>query len=84
MYTYVLVCTPKEVVVRNELDRVSVETNSIDIDSDDISSTDGWVLPSDATTLRFVDIIRSSQDPLSEFSMYNFPVKAEEELFFVN
>ena len=84
VYTYVLVCTPKEVVVRNELDRVSVETNSVILDGDDISSTDGWVLPSDATTLQFIDIIRSSQDPLSEFSMYNFPVKAEEELFFVN
>lgn len=84
VYTYVLVCTPKEVVVRNELDRVSVKTDSIILDSDDISSTDGWVLPSDATTLQFTDIIHSSQDPLSEFSMYNFPVKAEEEIFFVN
>lgn len=84
VYTYVLVCTPKEVVVRNELDRVSVKTDSIILDSGDISSTDGWVLPSDATTLQFTDIIHSSQDPLSEFSMYNFPVKAEEEIFFVN
>ena len=84
VYTYVLVCTPKEVVVRNELDRVSVRTDSIVLDSGNSSSTGGWVLPSDATTLQFTDIIHSSQDPLSEFSMYNFPVKAEEEIFFVN
>lgn len=84
VYTYVLVCTPKEVVVRNELDRVSVKTDSIVLDGDSSSSTGGWVLPSDATTLQFTDIIHSSQDPLSEFSMYNFPVKAEEEIFFVN
>lgn len=83
-YTYVLVFTPEEVVIRNELQRIIIKDS--DINNKGISDGNGRVsnLFSNASVLQFTDIIRSPKGRLSEFYMYNFPVRSDEEIFFIN
>lgn len=82
--TYVFSYSPKKVVLRNATQRDEVET--VVYADNELPGYIGreWVLPSSPKFLVFNDNIGSANSNLREFGMYNFQVKKNEELFFIN
>lgn len=82
--TYVFAYSPVKIVLHNALHRNEIKTTDF-TDNDLFGSSGGkWSLPSSPEFLVFNDYIGNSDNNLYEFIMYNFPIKQNEEVFFIN